>query len=309
MNAPRKHHYVPKFYLKGFTKSASVDGKLWVVDLDIRKSWRTTPAKAALEGDFYRGDLGHNVDPMWLERGLGEDVEPPMAQVLEFILDTKEIPPCGAAHDIFLNLVATSLVRGPSMRLMNSASFDEGIKRTLRELTSSKDGLAMLQKIVEGSDVSADELLEYSEQGAFEYDFDRITHLKALFDQLDLALGILSTRKWTARIVADDAPDLVCSDTPVGMIPLDKEVPLLRLDPNVLVVMPLNRRVAAVGSMNGVKHPDALGVMQVARINATIIRGVTQAYCSEPAFTVLNGQQVQRVELPDCSNCQPETRD
>jgi len=85
------------------------------------------------------------------------------------------------------------------------------------------------------------------------------------------------------------------------MIPLAKDVPLLWLDPNAMVVMPLSRRVAAIGSLKDMKHPQVLGTKQVARINATIIGGASEAYCSEPAFTVAEGDGVQRVELPSRS--------
>ena len=291
-----KQHFVPKFYLKGFTKESSIDGKLWVVNLDNRKSWQTTPAQAAREGDFYTGDIGSGVDPMWLERALGESVEPLMAVVLAFVLDTKEIPPCQCARDGFLTLVATSLVRGRAMRAFNSTSFDEGIKRTLEEFAKSDDGNAF-RKILEESGLSPDEFSSLNAQGAFQYDFDRITHLKAMSAQVNIALDAFSRRQWITRVVADDAPDLICSDVPVGMIPLAKEVPLLWFDPNVLVVMPLNRRVAAIGAIKHIEQPEMLSIKQVARINTSIIGGATEAYCSEPAFTVLSGKGVQRVEM------------
>ena len=46
---------------------------------------------------------------------VGTQVEPLMAEVLSHVLDVKHVPPCGLARDVFLNLVATSLIRGPSM--------------------------------------------------------------------------------------------------------------------------------------------------------------------------------------------------
>src|SRR5882757_6761472 len=109
MDTPHKHHFVPKFHLKGFTNA---DGKLWVTDFKTRRQWTSTPLNSAFERDFYKADLGEDINPMWFETAMGENVEPIMAQVLEFILDTKEIPPCGHAYDIFLNLIAFSCVRG-----------------------------------------------------------------------------------------------------------------------------------------------------------------------------------------------------
>ena len=296
MSTREKHHFVPRFYLKGFTKESSVDGKLWVVDLKNRKCWQNTPAKAACEGDFYKGDLGPDVDPMWLERALGSVVEPLMAEVLRFILDTKEIPPCGQAHDVFLNLVATSFVRGRAMREQTSLSIDANMRELLADLASSDADNAFL-KALKDTGLSAEEFLSLNNQGAFQYDFDRVTYLKAMIDATSLVLKAFARRDWTVRIVADDAPDLICSDAPVGIIALAKEVPLVWFDPNALVVMPLSRRVAVIGSLKDVEHPDFLGTMHVARINTSIIRAATEAYCSEPAFTVANEDGVQRVEM------------
>jgi len=297
MSTPRKHHFVPKFYLRGFTKDSSDDGKLWVVELERRKSWRSSPAKAACEGDFYKGELGPDVDPMWLERGLGSFVEPLMAEVLEFILDTKEVPPCGQARDVFLNLVATSLVRGRAMREYMSQSIDATLRQTLGELAGSDAGTALV-KAIEDAGMSAQEFISLNNQEAFQYDFDRVTYLKAMISQTSLALDAFARRDWIVRIVADDAPDLICSDAPVGLIALTGEVPRLWFDPNALVVMPLSRSVAAIGSTKKVKQPEVLGTAHVARINRTIVGAASQVYCSEPAFTVYSGNEIQRVELP-----------
>jgi hypothetical protein len=283
MSTPRNHHFVPKFYLKGFTKEASVDGKLWVMNLDNRRSWQTTPTQAAREGDFYRADIGSDVDPMWFERALGESVEPLLAEVLEFVLETKEIPRAPYAFDGFLNLLATSLVRGRAMRMFNSVSFDEGIRRHLGELATSDD--IAFRATLDESGLSPEEFTSLNEQGAFQYDFDRITHLKAMMAQVGIALDAFSRRQWAAKVVAAGEPDLVCSDAPVGMIPLAKEAPLLWFDPSVLVVMPLNRRTAAIGSLGDMEQPEMLHTSQVARINAATIRGATEVYCSEPLLS------------------------
>lgn len=297
MSTPKKHHFVPKFYLKGFTQESSVDGKLWVVDLKRRKAWPSTPAKSACEGNFYKGDLGPDVDPMWLERAMGSFAEPLMAKVLEFVLDTKEIPPCGQARDVFLNLVATSLVRGRAMRRQMSLSIDANMRQTLGDLARSENENAF-QKALKDTDLSADEFTALNDQEAFQYDFDRVTYLKAMIDQAGVVLDTFAKRDWIARSVANDAPDLICSDAPVGIIAMAKEIPLVWLDPNALVVMPLSRRVAAIGALKEMKQPEELGIVQVARINSTIIRGASEVYCSEPAFTVANGDGIQRVELP-----------
>ena len=47
MNQPRKHarkhHYVPQFYLAGFTATGNKDGQLWVFDKETGRNWPKTP--------------------------------------------------------------------------------------------------------------------------------------------------------------------------------------------------------------------------------------------------------------------------
>jgi len=297
MNVPRNHHYVPQFYLKGFTKRSCVDDALWVCDVLKRRAWQSTPLKSARERDFYRGDLGPTVDPMWLERVLGNDVEPFMAQVLEFILDTKAIPPCGLAYEVFLNFVATSLVRGPSMRTATSTVFHARIQQMVTKLAAVDQGQSRFREALGIHGNTLEEMLRLNEQGAFNYDFDRITHLKAMIAQVGIALEAFARRTWTIRALDDGLPDFVCSDVPVGIIPLAKKVPLVWFDPNALIVMPLDRRTVTLGSVNELALPGELEIRHIAHINATTACGASQVYCSGSEFVVLSRGKVQRVEL------------
>ena len=52
----RRHHYVPKFYLAGFTAEGTQDGRLFVVDQRTGKTWKSSPGGVAHERDFYRID-------------------------------------------------------------------------------------------------------------------------------------------------------------------------------------------------------------------------------------------------------------
>jgi hypothetical protein len=66
----------------------------------------------------------------------------------------------------------------------------------------------------------------------------------------------------------------------------------------------VSRRIAALGSIGDIEQPETLSILHVARINASVVRGVTEVYCSEPEFTVLKGQYVLRIEIP--ANASPK---
>lgn len=53
----KKHHYVPAFYLKGFTDS---DGQFYVYDKKLDKIWKSNPENSFFE-KFRNTAIGHNV--------------------------------------------------------------------------------------------------------------------------------------------------------------------------------------------------------------------------------------------------------
>ncbi len=64
---PRRHHYVPRCWLAGFTETGEKDGKLWVTDIVRRKQWESSPGGAGFIRDFYRLS-DDEVDPVMVEK-------------------------------------------------------------------------------------------------------------------------------------------------------------------------------------------------------------------------------------------------
>jgi hypothetical protein len=76
--APRKHHFVPQFYLRGFTGD---NDQLFVVDRPSEKTFRTSPKNVAAERDFNRVDV-EGLAPDAIEKALA-DFEGKVAPALE----------------------------------------------------------------------------------------------------------------------------------------------------------------------------------------------------------------------------------
>jgi hypothetical protein len=66
----RNHHFVPQYYLKGFARPRSKDGKLIVFDLKERKSFVTRPRNVAARRDYNRVEIDGQ-DPNIVEDQLG----------------------------------------------------------------------------------------------------------------------------------------------------------------------------------------------------------------------------------------------
>ena len=65
----RNHHFVPQFYLKGFARPRSKDGRLTVFDLKTRKSFATRPRNVAARRDYNRIEI-EGQDPNAIESQL-----------------------------------------------------------------------------------------------------------------------------------------------------------------------------------------------------------------------------------------------
>lgn len=66
---PRRHHYVPQFYLHRFVNE---DGKFWIWDKVADRVFQSTPNSIAVESDFYRLHEfeKHGHDPYVMEKQL-----------------------------------------------------------------------------------------------------------------------------------------------------------------------------------------------------------------------------------------------
>src|SRR4051794_31803645 len=110
---PRKHHFVPKCWLGGFTETGESDGRLWVTDLSRQKQWPTTPEKAGWLRDFYRlSDPAR--DPGGVEKLISK-IESEIAPVLKAV-DREGRPPRKDELDAIIDFMAVQWARVPKYR-------------------------------------------------------------------------------------------------------------------------------------------------------------------------------------------------
>jgi hypothetical protein len=91
-NRPKKHHYVPNFYLKGFTKQNKPSDKLYVFDRSRKTKWVSSPENSALESGFYAIDKSATGDEMAIEKQFSKH-ETDWGVVLKDLLERKTFAP------------------------------------------------------------------------------------------------------------------------------------------------------------------------------------------------------------------------
>ena len=306
-NQPKGHHYVPAFHLAGFTLGGTQDGDLFILDQQQRKKWKNTPRRTARENNFYRVDV-ENADPMGIERVLA-DVEGKCATVVREIIQTQKIPADKEQFEVMLNFVAIAAVRVPIIRQTQSEFINKVTKEVVRLGFLGTEGANLLRKLSEsGGKPLTDEEIKQIQQGIendhFTYNLDQNWHIQTMIEAVGALLPALGKRNWGVWTVADDAPDLVCSDRPVTLTPTEPFPPLL--PPafgtlKTLLTLPLTRRVLLVSQFEPLPNDSyIMDEEDVALMNTYRTMYSNQMYSAQENWSVIaNGKTVDIQTLLD----------
>lgn len=206
---PRRHHYVPRFYLRRFTDHK---GRIAAHDRSAQRTITTTPEQVAVERDFYRIPATTGLPANFLE-GLLSSVE-------------------GVAAEAIRSAVATGAVREPDRQVLAAYL---GLQRlrtrqtrdSIREMTEwSGPMLAQidLKERLESGEFESEGERQLAEQ-AIEQLIDGTLHVGAAEESLvglslkplEQIVEILSSG-WNWIIVVLTKPQFITTDHPVAML-------------------------------------------------------------------------------------------
>ena len=315
MSVPRKHHYVPRFYLSGFS-----EGKhLHVLD---KRSWRNFSVNvedAACERDYYMIEVEADGDPAELERFFGT-FETSGAQALRQIVESQVLPPDEVLHEKLLPFVALMSVRGPGPRDAIERPFAEMMKQIMWLMTSSKEAYENnIKKVAEqtGADLSSvtyEEMRDFVRRGEYDIDMGQNFRMRTLLQMLVPVLELLSMRHWSLAVSSADSPDLICSDRPVSLSWNRAELvhPFFGPGfgvPETMVSMPLNRHLCLLGVFEEVEPHHVLSAEDVATLNTcTALQATRFVYSKADDFVVqLEDRAVGRAEFIDAVKAATES--
>lgn len=292
-NQPRKHHYVPQFYLAGFTKNDSATDRLYVFDKERRTSWPSTPKGSAHQRDFYAIDGEVDGDPMTIEKKFSK-LEGQWNTALQQIINSETIPDDESFGDLMM-FIAFMAVRVVRFRDFQSDAVDRIHKALVHTQLSTETGRASFRKIIEEqkgplSDEMFDKLVEFGQSDDYEVNYDQSHYVHEMLRMgIELAPA-LSLRNWRLWKAEDDSPDLICSRSPVAATWATAPPPGMSLfspafgTPNTIVSVPLNRRLALVGMLEVELPTRQLDRDGVASVNSMTSMYASQFYSSEPDF-------------------------
>jgi len=297
-NVPRKHHYVPKVLLRGFTASGTNEGQLHIVDLLRRTTYASTPEGAAKETDYNLVE-SEGVDPFAIEHDLlANTVEGPAASGLD-LLRRGELP-ADDDRERLLSFIAMQALRAPARRDLLDDFSTRTARLTLSLAFESDETLeAARRSDPELADLTREEAQEFIRNAVVR---DNPTgHLANLLPSFGPILDQLVLRSW-ALLVAPDGVDFVCSDDPVVIVPIGSRpmsAPRGFGSPDSQVLMPVGRSHALLGMWPlqpggqswGKQHVDA---RTVAVWNTLVLLRATRFVASAVNdFTWLHDRTIQ----------------
>jgi hypothetical protein len=111
----RKHHFVPRFHLAGFTENGRSGGDIWEFDSKLGRIQSRTAKTCGFERNFYR------INDTALDREAAEDrfalVETTAAPILRQIAAARRLPDVGSRHyGILMAYVSLQYFRSPTWR-------------------------------------------------------------------------------------------------------------------------------------------------------------------------------------------------
>lgn len=289
-NQPRRHHFVPQFYLAGFTETGSADGDLYVFDQKQRKRWKSSPKDSAFQRDFHAIDAGPGGDPMIVERALST-LEGKWSTVLRQVIERQALPEDESFGDLMV-FVAFMAVRVRRIRETLSKFVDETSKKEIIATFATEKGQASFREFMERqghslSDEEFNQLVAFGLSGQFDVDYEQTWHVQQIVEMATSLAPVLSLRQWVLWPVEPGAPDLICSDSPVTptwMVPVRGPYSPAFGTWNTIVSVPLSRRVALASLMEARLPAKRLDRTNVAIINSATGRYANQLYAPKADF-------------------------
>jgi hypothetical protein len=144
----------------------------------------------------------------------------------------------------------------------------------------------MAQKYV-ASDEELDKLAEFACSQDYTVHFEQTWDVQTMLANLPTLMPVLAQRNWALWLAEEEAPDLVCSDSPVSLNWLTDAGTLWPPGFGVrhtVVSIPLNRRIALVGTFEPLSERKIIGSDAIAVVNTSTLMPANQVFSANADF-------------------------
>jgi len=286
MPTPRKHHYVPKSYLAGWTDDGTIDGQLQVIDKSSGKSWSVRPVNAAKETDLYMIDIAEadgELQATEIETTFGT-IEDAAAPIIKRML-AGEAMVNGEDRENVMSLLATLVARVPSRLDRIDETMRKPVEMVYRRLEAEA-------KLPQPDDPKlAAQMKEWFDRGLIKIEIKQNSRLAMMALMLPTLLHLFMLRQWTVLRTQSDAGDLICTDHPVLLEWIKKvppgESPGFGLQ-NTAIFVPIGPSAALLGLWDAEQKDPTLSRQRVTFWNGHLLDHVDRFVFSRGDFAAFH---------------------
>lgn len=207
MSSPKRHHYLPRFYLAGFCR----ENRVWLYDREKKEVRWQTPKNTAVRTHFYSIENKNGTRTAEIE-GMLAKVEGDASPCIEKLRQGEPLSELERAQLAFF--MALLRTRVPEFHEFIRLIHETRWKAIMRVLASREGALEGLIEQIPAGEVSAERLREFLRRGEYTVDISREGSLPSMI-ALAVALGqALDASDWLV-LAAPGGTSFVTSDDPV----------------------------------------------------------------------------------------------
>lgn len=245
----RDHHYVPQLLLRRFTDAA---GRLWIYDLEKGRIYPGNPRSAGFERDLYAMTARDGTtDYGLIEEQISKRIDGPGDQAIRQILRSETL---GTEWNDFLGFVAAQLLRTPAffdrLSVLMQPMMQEMLQRVGKHAPEFRERVRKIGLRIGKTEAEIEAELKSVGQGDYKIKPSREAVLMESMKLIVVIHAELSEMKWQINTLEPSDPDLILCDHPALPVVPKGELVGLR-NANIDLIIPLTRRVAAVGNWDG----------------------------------------------------------
>lgn len=280
MNKPKKkHHYIPVFYLNGFT---NLNGYLWVYDKDDKGLFESSPEGIAYENHYFSFMTPEGEKDSETVENFFMDLEGESSKVVRKILAGETLTE--DERVTFAVFVSSMMVRVPNLRNNIRSSTADMIKNLTAFIAAHKENFTgMIERYKKETgqkiDIPVEELRQWAadpENYTVEVDQQYATGMA--LSLMDRFVPIFFNMKW-AFLKATGDFNFMTGDNPLHYTDPthDFRSPygVGLFSRNIQVTLPLSKGICAFGTWEGAEGYIKVGSQQVKNVNRrTVISSV-----------------------------------
>jgi hypothetical protein len=215
--APRRHHYVSEFYLRGFCTQAA-PGQVIVYDKETGRVGGTSIKNAAVKRDYYRlPSTPEGPSPFALEEALS-GIESQAGAILPKLIGGDDLTTSERAA--WAGFMALSYLRGPAARHLMTELIVSNMNKAMEAALSTKENYEEIVRNSGGTDdpisdkVPYQKLVKFWNEREFELKISEYVSLGAL-ESVEKVATILYDMNWTF-VRCPPGSLFITSDTPMS---------------------------------------------------------------------------------------------